>query len=174
MATERETEENEQFSMTMVKELLGLIGDEFAGLGLDDKAIEGLRDMLQSKGELNILKEDGTSAVLEGAQAEAAMQAIDGARMEQLKKEQKERAEAQRKLLLEPGSGPQAGQSKNKDTQRIDSLTQLCQIHIKGYSERVLRLSEVFLPPPNNPFRACMDAYNRDKMPSLRSSLDQK
>ena len=149
--------------LEQLREMFGFFGEEFANL--DDAALEFLRDVLDSKGD-NGMAEDG-SKVLDSEEAQKVK--------EQVLKEQQERAELQQRLLrgIESGDGRRPP-NKRKDREHQDNLTELCQISIKGYSERVLRLSEAFLPPPNDPFRGCMDAYNRGKMPSVGSNLDQK
>ena len=48
-------------------------------------------------------------------------------------------------------------------------LAELCNIQILGYSEKLLKLTEVFLPmASDNKIKDRMDAYNRAKMPHLK------
>jgi hypothetical protein len=63
------------------------------------------------------------------------------------------------------------------DVQRGHGLTELCQLKTKGYSEKILRLTEAFLPPRYEPGqdrqmynqdKARMDEYNRARMPHLK------
>lgn len=62
---------------------------------------------------------------------------------------------------------------RQPDIQRGHGLTELCQLKTKGYSEKILRLTEAFLPPRQEPGqdrqdKARMDEYNRDRMPQLK------
>lgn len=53
-------------------------------------------------------------------------------------------------------------------------LSELCTVSINGGKERVLRLTEVFLPTKaDEKVRRMMDAFNRVKMPHLKNSLDE-
>lgn len=48
-------------------------------------------------------------------------------------------------------------------------LAELCNNQILGYSEKLLKLTEVFLPmASDNKIKDRMDAYNRAKMPHLK------
>jgi hypothetical protein len=53
-------------------------------------------------------------------------------------------------------------------------LTQICQLNVQGYAEKILRLTEVFLPSKDDEaIRHRMDVYNRIKMPSLKNMVDK-
>ena len=111
-------------------EMLGLTGDhELAHL--DDKALDSLKSALFN--ELGLSHD--------------TVKLTD----EQIKKMKEERIfkeQFQKKLLDQPlndsifkhDKGPKQGHG----------LTQLCHLNVQGYSEKILKLSEVFMPPKDD------------------------
>lgn len=135
------------------KELLGLDDD----LELDDKALEGLKEML--KNELNF--------------GELDLPKLTEEQIKKIKEEEKFKEELQKMLLQKPKDPNYQVYIKQKH-HTGHGLTQLCELSVSGDTEKILRLTEVFLPSKEDEvIRNRMDAYNRIKMPSLKNNLDK-
>ena len=135
------------------KELLGLDDD----LELDEKALEGLKNML--KNELNF--------------GESDLPKLTEEQIKKIKEEQKWKEELQKVLLAKP-KDPNYQVFKQQKHHAGHGLTQLAQLNVQGFAEKILRLTEVFLPSKDDePIRHRMDVYNRIKMPSIKNTVEK-
>ena len=132
----------------LLKEILGL-GDEF---DLDEKALDKLKEY-----GFNFSEGDNMPKMTE-------------AQMQRFKEEMKIKELKQKELLERP---LEANLFKAPKLEQDHGLTTLCTINTYGYSEKILRLTEVFLPTKDDEvIRQRMDKYNRDKMPNLKQHLE--
>lgn len=97
---------------------------------------------------------------------------------EEVKLTEKEEKELERlrayqmRLLEQPHEVKDLWKQTHTEGETGHGLSELCTVETNGIRERILRLTEVFLPTKaDEKVRRMMDGFNRMKMPFLRNSL---
>ena len=142
----------EEDNANLFKEMIGLSKEEYSRLNLNDKSMAWANKNIN---QLNLM---------------AGNEPVDPTDPEARRLAEKAAAE-QKKLLESAVSNDVQGSSGPK--KNVD-LSPLCKIRVKNNAEQVLRLTEAFLPRPDDAIRKRMDEYNARIMGPFRNTLDPK